>query len=222
MDTNDSRKRPRKNTEEEAEGQKAAMTLQPGIRIHGIVRQNCGELIFEVNQDLARVEEAQGDLGEQLLLLTSIVNKQQQSIELLRKKCLDNERASMRYNILIHNMPENKNEDIARETFRLLRTRGVPGNLIDFERVHRIGARREQGPDSQPRLVVARLARQDLADRILEITKPPKGTPFDKKAIRIVPHYPTELRHARAKMDKLATMQERKIKGQKLKLKTAI
>jgi hypothetical protein len=85
------------------------------------------------------------------------------------------------------------------DTIRDILETKIQGN-VDIERAHRMGPKRDKGS----RIIVARLSRQDDVDYILEKTRPPKGTVFNKLAIRVTPQLPNDLRHARAKMHYLA------------------
>jgi hypothetical protein len=130
--------------------------------------------------------------------MTAIVTKQAQMIETLHNKLVDLQRITMKNNIIMHNVPEEDDErpvDIVGQL--LLNKTGV---RVDIERAHRMGAKREKGH----RPLIARINRQDEVDTILLRTKPAKGANFDKKAIRVTPQIPTEIRHARAKMHFLA------------------
>jgi hypothetical protein len=154
--------------------------------------------VYGIETDIALLNDHQGDSNAKINLLTSIVSKQAQLMGHMHSKLVIMQKNSMRNNILIHNIPENDDEDVI-DTVRTTLEHKVQA-YVDVERAHRMGPRREQGS----RIIVARLSRQDEVEDVLAKTRPPKGTVYNKFAIRVTPQIPNELRHARAKMHYLA------------------
>ena len=154
--------------------------------------------VWGIETDISLLNDHQGDANSKITLLTSIVTKQAQMLANMHNKLVDLQRISMKNNVILHNVPERDDENACDLVRQLLSNK--TGIQVDLERAHRMGAPREQGH----RPLIARFNRQDQVDAVLLRTKPEKGKPFDKRAIRVTPQIPNDLRHARAKMHFMA------------------
>jgi hypothetical protein len=150
--------------------------------------------------DLNIVEGSQGDSEKQMNFLTAMFVKQAKVIDSLQSTVTDLQRRSMSNNVLLHNVPEKRDEDILYLIQQTLVAQGAALGLIDVERAHRMGPLRERGH----RTIVARIARQDQVQILLAATRKDRGN-YDRYAIRVMPQTPDIRRFNRAKTQELAS-----------------
>ena len=149
----------------------------------------------DTSKDIAALSSKVNILSRQMLetnqknaALKSIVVKMSKSMETMYNGYTDLQKRSMGNNIQISNIKEREYNrhgliQICRQSLIDI---GVHPDKVDIERAHRTGPY----TNDRPRLVIARMNRQDDVEHILEVTKPPRDARYDPRAIRVTPQIP--------------------------------
>lgn len=139
-----------------------------------------------VANDIPTVKEDSVWMKREICLMKSIIAKQGDQISTLQAKVTDLTARSMQDNVLLHNVPENPDENIQDVFNELLSKIGLNPASVNVEKIHRIGAKLS----SRPRLIVTKLSSHKMKESILQAAKDklPKG----RDKVFITPQTPTE------------------------------
>ena len=97
------------------------------------------ESLSETVQEAADKSEACKNHGQIIDTLCAIVIKQQETMDNMQNIIEDMRSRSMRENVVIHNVRENKDENILDAAMHALQKNGYDVTNITFDRIHRTG-----------------------------------------------------------------------------------
>ena len=179
-----SNKRKRHNTSFEDQESIMSNLNKMGIEVDDI-RAETGHVSSEVES----LATGQAQMAKQIEFLTNIVIKQDKIIGNIQKGLVDQQRRSMKNNVVIYNVKEKDNEDCGKVALEAITAKGVKVDYM-IERAHRIGQKRSQG--GNPRPLIVRMVRQDQAFKVLQAARPAKGHKPVKGEIKIMPQTQTK------------------------------
>ncbi len=136
-------------------------------------------------------------------LLVSVVIKQDNELRHLQQEVLDLKTRSMRQNLLVHNVPESKGENVYTvTTTSIAQTIGIDMSNHPIDVCHRMGPIPTRQNRTRP--IVVRFTNRRDTDTILqkfrEKNKSKGKSDSQNSDIRITPHYPEELQAKRRKL----------------------
>lgn len=176
----------------------------------------------ETSGTVATLNVEKQDLQNEVAMLKSLVIKQSELINNLRKDVIDLKTRSMRNNVLVHNVPESQvpgPENCISIVKNILSKDLGYTEIPVIERAHRLGSALRSGLN-KPRPIVVRFLAQNDADNIISDTKKiNKGAPRDKANIKITSHFPSEVQEERRKMGLRIEQVQRASGDDKLKVK---
>ena len=179
--------------------------------------QRLEEISEEVCDEIAMIQQHKNDTNKQIELLVAIIVKQSKTLSHMQKRVLDQERRSMKSNILIHSVPEKANEDIDKIVITSLTKLGIPEDKISLDISHRKGPPRN--PGAKPRPIIAKMVKTKDTQFILERTKLKKGEKPNPEALHVTPQVPEELREQQKKLQSLADVFRKKDNKAKVAVK---
>lgn len=121
--------------------------------------------IGELNSETAIIKDNMSQI-EIVHYLVACVSKQQTMISKLSNEVLDLKARSMRNNILIHNVPEQKEENHEQKVRDALTEMKINHGGVEFDRVHRIGEYRANA--RKPRPIVAQCMSSKMTTKLLK------------------------------------------------------
>ena len=173
---------------------------------YGVVRrlEELEGQLADLTNDFCEVKAENQRLKSDHVLMKAILAKKDSEIQELKRAVVDQKSRSMRNNILLHNIPEEKGEDceaklkefITKQT--TLQTPQV--NSMIFERVHRVGPYLG-GEQKRPRMIVAKLSSYKDKETIIEAWRQCRsGSKLDKSkgSPKVTTHLPQELLEQRS------------------------
>ncbi len=167
--------------------------------------------VSDLSSELALLRTHKNDTSKQIDILSAIVIKQSKTIKQLHSRVLNQEKRSMQQNILVHNVPEEKDENTDEKVSTFLKKKKIDDSAIRIDISHRIGAERK--PNSYPRPIVVKMETRKAADILLQKTKPEKGVKRDRSTPYVTPHLPEEIREHRKRLYSLANVYRNKDKN---------
>jgi hypothetical protein len=181
---------------EEGSPDTSTMSMESLQQEIGIVKHDTGML----TEDLDSLNSSHVEVVKQVQFLTNIVVKQDKIIQHLNNTCLDLQKRTMSNNVLIHNIPEKKEENTVQVTKNVFKARNLSEKFNNFERAHRKGFKKE----GVTRPIIVRFTRQDDARSVIMATRPLKGQRLERGDIKFTPHTPDALRQQRGKLGEIA------------------
>ncbi len=125
--------------------------------------------------DISQLKDDVKVLRRQVQLLTAMMEKKDKEISSLKEEVSDLKGRSMRDNIIVSGLPEEKDEDLEGKVKDVLKSIGIDvqhGNTgpVSFDRIHRFGSVSAGG--KIPRPIVARI--HDFKDKVTIMAAAPK------------------------------------------------
>ncbi len=168
------------------------------------------------------LKEETNNLRTELDVLKAAAVKQAQDMQLVKSQLLDLQCRGMRENVLVHNVPEETDENCETKVKDLLSKKSY-NKPLDIKRIHRLGQPAKN--PSRPRPIVAQLASSGQVEALLKFDglkrKTPPGDKQDgNRDLKVTPQYPTEIRERRRQLAEIASDFHEKDKSVKTKLTT--
>ena len=166
----------------------------------------------ETQADVSSLKDIVSESVHTMKLLTSIIAKQNKQINSMERDIDELKNRSMRDNVIFHNIPEKKDDDLKETVAASMLTMGLDLAGIEYERIHRMG---DVNPEGKPRPVVAKPTRYKDTQRLLghrrrEIDK--KTDPW------ISPQFPESVREQRIQLAQMADHAHKKDRSVKTKI----
>ena len=132
-------------------------------------------VVADLTNELCEIKAENRELKNELSTMKSFMVKKDFEIEQLRSKVTDHTARSMGHNVLLHNIPEAEGENCEQLIRQFLTQDGKmkdqDAKSIHFERVHRMGAKKNVGGEARPRIIVAKVSFFKDKELILEAWK---------------------------------------------------
>ncbi len=135
--------------------------------------------------------------------------KQSYDIDVLKREVVDQQARSMQNNILVHDIPESRDENCAEKVKEALTKCGFTESY-SVERIHRLGSIDKNA--SRPRPIIARLQSYRQTESVLKFGRAKRGD------IKITPQFPAELRSRRRELNDIAEDMRKKDRNVKTKI----
>ncbi len=149
--------------------------------------------IESLETDFASIQYENKQLRQELDLVKATVASQSEDIEMLKRECMNQKARSMRQNILVHRIPEEKDEDCEAKVRAVLQNAKYP-HAYGIEIAHRLGLFWKA---TLCRPIVYKLESLAQVEKILKFAA-------RKEDIKITPQFPTELRERRNELRGIA------------------